>query len=134
MLFAMVAGPRIVGALSVLVAPPLPPLPPSAEQIAHENLAHGVDRWTYDSDLNVCELAVYYENAGGQCPVRPPICGGGPESTSDVLLSCEAIAELPVFSMRWLVEVPEETGTTAPAHFDILRVVSWSGTVTADQP
>jgi hypothetical protein len=128
--FAVSVGPQVVGALSAMTAPPPPPLPVGVVQITHENLAHGVDNWTYDIEQDVCQLVTFYQDQGGECPVLPPHCTQTGESSPadrDAAI-CTGDVQFSIFAMRWQMSVPRDTiMTDAETRFRLSRVVSWSG-------
>lgn len=127
---AVLVGPRAVGILSAVVAPPPPPLPVGVVELSHENLAHGVDNWTYEIDRDVCHLVTFYRQQGGECPVSPPQCTQSdeplPVDRDDAI--CSGVVMFSIFAMRWQMNVPREAVMSDDhTRFRLSRAVSWSG-------
>jgi hypothetical protein len=128
LLIAVVAGPRLVGLLFGIASPPTPPVPEGVTQVGYEQLAYGVDRWTYTTEGNICELISYYESHEGQCPILPPSCqSGSPSVDKDLLARCYGDVEFSAFMMRWRLEVPHRAGNAPGVRFELSRQISWMG-------
>ena len=137
LLFAALVGPRLIGVLLALAAPPEPPLPDEIPLTleSHQNLTHGVDEWVYVAGQNVCEIVNFYERQDGQCPIVPPQCAEA--SASDLTMPdedaafCYGDVEFSVFAMRWRFRVASDDVADRSTRFHLMRVVSWTGSLPA---
>ncbi len=135
LLVAILFGPRLVGLLFAIASPPMPPLPEAVTALSHEELAYGVDRWTYSTEGNICELVTFYESHEGQCPVLPPSCQAEtPIVNPDLLARCHGDVEFAAFLMRWRLEIPHRGGHTSTLRFELSRQISWTGTLPPEAP
>jgi hypothetical protein len=127
LLVALLVGPRVVGVLLGIVAPPVPPLPQNVSELAYTSEAHGVDHWVYRSDDDFCHLVEFYQTRATTCPVIPRECGGSGTTHPDLLAACYGDVDFSIFAMRWTFEVPVRTVGGQGLRFELARDVSWLG-------
>jgi hypothetical protein len=134
-IFVALIGPRLVGILFAIMAPPEPPVPGSVRLLGYSREVYGTDTWRYDTQADVCELVTFYLEQGGVCPVMPPRCA--PDSSSDpseeYIAMCSGDRDFSIFAMRWRFTVPLRT---APARlqFELAREIFWTGDLPPPQP
>ncbi len=126
LLLTLLIGPRVLGILTGIVAPPEPPLPSQADLVNYELPVHGVDRWQYTTGENLCQLIAFYRPLATQCPVLPLDCGGTAQD-SDFMAACYGDVEFSIFAMRWQLRVPLRSVGGPPLHFEVWRDVYWNG-------
>ena len=128
-----VFGPRLIGILFAVMAPPEPPVPGGVRLLAYNRQVYGVDRWTYDIDQDVCQLVTFYQDQGGQCPVMPPRCltegqdASSLQQSNDYVAVCSGETKFSIFAMRWRFTVPVKSIGSSRVQFDLNRGVSWTG-------
>ena len=137
--FAALLGPRLVGVLLALAAPPDPPVLGDTALVleSHENLAHGFDEWIYVSPHNVCEVVRYYHRQNGQCPLVPPQCEISTTEntpTGQDVAYCFGDVEFSIFAMRWRFRITGGDVLTGSTKFHLSRVISWTGSLPAEAP
>jgi len=129
---AIVVAVPIFRALSGLVFPADPPLPPDVTELAHDNIAHGYDRWRYETDQNVCEVATFYEAAGGTCTTADGMCVDGQYNSLgygiEDIATCYGTDTFSIFGLRWELTMDiidrREGEFTA---FELERETLWAG-------
>ena len=135
LLFAILVGPRLVGLLSAILSPPLPPIPADVIEVSYEELAYGIDNWTYQTDSNICDLIAFYESNEGQCPVLPPTCqSGDPQVDQEYLALCTGDIAFAAFMMRWRLEIPHRSSNSTSLNFHLSRQISWAGELPPETP
>jgi len=139
LVFAVLVGPRSIGILLALAAPPDPPLPDDTDLalVSHENLAHGVDEWVYTTGQEVCAVVRFYYERDGQCPIVPSQCSLSPDDNDQDDASsafCHGDVDFSIFSARWRFRVFPDDILTGTMRFRLSRVVSWTGSFPAETP
>jgi len=133
---AVVVGIPIFQALYTLVFPPEPPLPDGVIELEAENLGHGYDRWLYQSTLNVCEVAAFYEESGSRCFTPPGMCVDGEYNRVgypvEFTPTCVGADTYSAFGVRWELTMDSVWTPTNPdaqdgTVFSLERETLWSG-------
>jgi hypothetical protein len=127
---AIFIGTRVLGVLYGIVSPPLPPVPPAAEEVSYTSIGYGVDEWVYNVELPPCELVAFYEAQGGTCRILPYQCGSmfAPEDTNpldEMVARCGGSIRFSIFVMDWRVFLSERGDG---AKVELSREVNWIGT------
>ncbi|MAS34638.1 MAG: hypothetical protein CL610_11570 [Anaerolineaceae bacterium] len=131
LIFVVLVGPRVVGVLFGIMAPPEPPVPPNARLLTYSREAYGVDVWTYDTTQDICDLVLFFKEQGGDCPIFPPRCAtktdSVPQSSPDLIAQCVGDMEFSVFAMRWQFAIPVRSISPQRPRFDLSREIFWTG-------
>ena len=115
------AGFQVVGILSGILYPPLPPLPGSMTEVSHVNEAHGVDTWRYLTNATSVDLAAFYTDHGGTCNIRAPRTY---LPDAQLPVTCAGQTTFSIFAMRWdVVVTPDRPENVVRLH----REVYWIG-------
>ena len=129
---AVFVGVPVLRALSGLVFPADPPLPPNVTEISHDNIAHGYDRWRYTTDQTVCDVAEFYIDAGGICTTPAGMCVDGDYNSLgygiENIATCYGTGEFSIFGLRWELTMDIiRTRDGEFTEFEIEREALWSG-------
>ncbi|HLV34485.1 MAG TPA: hypothetical protein VKY59_05200 [Spirillospora sp.] len=126
-------GPRVVGVLLAVIAPPEPPVPPGARLLDYHSEVYGTDTWTYGTEQDICDLVIFFHEQGAYCPVAPPRCvdesveGIETGESDDYIATCYRDIEFSIFAMRWRFDLPFRTAPGRLRRFDLSREVFWTG-------
>ncbi len=127
---ALFIGTQVIGVLYGIVAPPLPPVPPDAQEIGHTNIGYGVDEWVYSVAQPPCDLIAFYQAEGGTCRILPYQCGalstpGDVPAADEMVARCGGSIRFSIFVMDWRVFLSEDGDA---AKVELSREVNWIGT------
>ncbi len=100
---------RVAGPLYALLFPPEVPVPPGAQEVAHEKPERGGEYWVYRTQRTGQEVAAFYEKEGASCRYSPvpdyvtsPSLGqGGPYSVAQ----CQGSHKLAGLGVSWEVNI-----------------------------
>lgn len=136
LVFIALTGPRLVGILFAIMAPPEPPVPAGVRMLSYNRQAWGTDTWGYDTQADLCEVIAFYRDQGGVCPVLPPRCApdSGAGQSSDFVAVCTADMEFSIFALRWRFEVPLRSAPGPRVRFDLAREIFWTGALPPQRP
>ena len=136
LLVFLVIGFQAFGILYSIVFPPKPPLPQNVTEVRHTPVDHGVDEWLYQTSDDACDIAQYYEQAGGVCHFPSESCNRQASdeirfSTSgEHVATCIGVEQFNIFAYRWEANIADsyqsEEGSTK---FTLIREVFWTGAV-----
>lgn len=133
-IFGIVVGPRAVGVLYALSAPPDAPVPRGMQLLSQDDEVevHGVDSRVYGShNLSVCEVVEYYREMDGRCRVEPDWCVEGAANTterySEPVAQCSGDMDFSIFTMRWSASVSAGDRQGQYAIVDVTRRIFWTG-------
>ncbi len=133
LIFVVLVGPGLAGALFAIMAPPEPPTPPGSRLLSYSAETYGVDTWTYDTGQDTCDLIAFFREQGGQCPIAPARCAsaaaddGEAAQSDDFVATCTGDLEFSIFAMRWRFEVPVRSAPGPLTQFDLSRQIFWTG-------
>jgi hypothetical protein len=135
-IFIALIGPRLVGILFAIMAPPEPPVPGNIRLLGYSREAYGTDTWQYDTQADVCELVTFYLAQGGICPVIPPRCALNSSSSQsdDFIAQCSGDIDFSIFAMRWGFDVPVRSAPGPDLRFQVTRKIFWTGDLPPQQP
>lgn len=120
---ALAVGWQALGVLLGVLLPPAVPLPPGLQELGHTQPSYGVDEWRYSYNGQACELAAWYEEAGGRCVTRE-ICPGRPgQPRLEQAVICTGEMEFSAFAMRWRAEIIYH------GELSVQREIFWTGTL-----
>jgi hypothetical protein len=127
-IFVALIGPRLVGILFAIIAPPEPPVPANVRLLGYSREVYGTDTWRYDTGADVCELVTFYMEQGGICPVMPPRCSADSSGgqSDDFIAQCSGEMDFSIFSMRWGFNVPVRTAPGNTLRFEVTREIFWT--------
>lgn len=129
---AVVIGVQVFRVLYAVIFHADAPLPAGSSITAHEQIAFGVDQWTYTSAQNPCEIMQFYGSQAGLCQVAAGVCEGavytGPDYALENIATCYGSDEYSIFGVRWEVVIytQRQRGEVITA-FDLKREMLWSG-------
>ncbi len=132
LVFSVVVGPRAVGVLYALAAPPDAPVPDGLNRVSHTSETHGVDSWVYNSNsVNACEVVQFYQGLGGTCQLEPGWCNEGDSNVTELytqpVATCSGSSAFSIFSMRWQAEIVAGYRGQAYSQVDVSRSIFWTG-------
>ncbi len=136
LIFIALTGPRLVGILFAMMAPPEPPVPENVRLLSYNRQSYGIDTWEYDTEADVCQVITFYREQGAVCPVMPPRCApdSNPEQSVDHIAICNGDVEFSIFAMRWRFSVPLRTVPGPRLRFEVAREIYWTGDLPPQQP
>lgn len=129
---ALIFGVQLLGVVSGLVFPPDPPLPQGSTELSSQNLAHGLDEWTYRTTRSPCAVAAFYADMGGDCQFSEAYCETGlfdsPGRSVPEVATCTGSETVSIFGMQWRAMIYTriiygEEGT----YVDLRREMLWNG-------
>jgi hypothetical protein len=131
---ALLAWQGVVLLLGIL-APPMPPLPPSAELLSHTSRGYGLDVWRYAAPL--CDSIAHYQASGASCDWER-LC---PPDGADVrfmpytpLGRCQGEQRFAAFAMRWRANLSTLGDSLASrAEIRLEREIFWNGELPAQE-
>jgi hypothetical protein len=137
LIFIAITGPRLVGILFAIMAPPEPPVPENARLLGYNRQVYGIDTWDYDTPDDVCQLVTFYTEQGGVCPVMPPRCASESDrlqSSDDFIAICNGEMDFSIFALRWRFDVPVRSVSGPRVRFQVSREVFWLDDLRPAQP
>ncbi|MFW5691107.1 MAG: hypothetical protein ACOCXZ_01290 [Chloroflexota bacterium] len=132
LVLASITGVYVFNALYGLVFQPEAPRPRALVELAHEEIARGVDRWQYEVPLNPCEVVQFYEARGSTCTVSEGVCAGerytAPVYEIDAVATCTGVQPFSIYALRWVVTVdPIYAPDPVSSTFSLFSEVLWGG-------
>lgn len=134
LVFTFVVGVQIIGALYVLIAPPLPPVPLEVVEMEHLTTQHGSDEWLYGTQADPCAVTAYYAEQGATCALVGTWCEGARLSVEAAsvpittqVATCTHESAASVFTYAYKVGVWAGYGEVNPTRFRVTREVFWGG-------
>lgn len=129
---AFYIGTQVLGVLYGLISPPPAPAPAGVSELTHKNTGHGVDEWTYSTNLPACDVLQFYLSQNGTCDIAPTMCNPAEEASPNTpgqhVANCHGLITFSIFAMKWEVNIASGYGGDAPTRFMLSRQVYWSGT------
>jgi hypothetical protein len=133
MVGALFLGIQLFRVLFGLVFPEDPPIPPNAVETSHESVYYGVDDWRYETELNPCELARFYEDEGAVCVIQEGLCADesyhSPGYTIESVATCSGRKNFAGFGMLYdlTIGIHSRRGADEQTYFNIRRETLWGG-------
>ena len=139
LVLGVVVGPRAVGVLYALAAPPDAPVPDNLNRVSHTSETHGVDAWVYNSTtVNACEIVRFYEELDGTCVLEPGWCRAGDPNTTDLytqpVAECSGSSTFSIFHMRWQADISAGYRGQSYAQVNVSRSIFWTGAPESTNP
>lgn len=129
---AFFVGVQVFGILFAILFPPMPPVLADANLVSSTNHDYGVDDWVYETDINACDVAAFYLEAGGTCRFPPATCSDITfviPQTNQHIARCIGDMEFSLFAMRWRALIATGDQSGAPTIFRISREIFWTGEI-----
>ncbi len=129
---AVYIGTNVLTVLFAVIAPPAPPMPSNMVEATHVSDGYGVDRWTYTSTGDACQLVQYILDNGGVCHVAPMQCGEYRELHEDftivdsVVARCDGQIPFSIFNQQWWAIVTRQPPDKI--QLEVNREIFWIGT------
>lgn len=113
-----------------IVFPPTAPLPNEFVQTEKTVTDHGVEKASYTTTQNPCQVVQFYISEGGGCEVLWDICNGdqfmGKNRSYIPFAHCEGISPAGAFAVQWEVDI-ESLYPPQQTTFDVAHEVLWGG-------
>jgi hypothetical protein len=125
-------GPRAVGILYALSAPPDAPVPRGMELRSHTSETHGVDVYVYGSrQMNVCDIVAFYQQQNGECLVEAGWCGASDVNYTELYIEpvavCEGLTDFSIFTMAWEADIRAGDRGEQYVEVNLARRIFWTG-------